>query len=120
MGNLPIEQRNSLVEQHLWCIDRVMGQNVSLIRAAHLDKEDVYQSLAARLIRAVELYDPEKKAGCSLKGYIFMSLRYEMRTCSSAQAQYGFRGAPHYLPNAVVPMSALDESDPYWEMRIAA
>jgi len=25
MGNLSIEQRNSLVEQYLWCIDRVMG-----------------------------------------------------------------------------------------------
>ena len=38
MGNLSVEQRNSLVEQYLWCIDRVMGQNGSLIRAAHLDK----------------------------------------------------------------------------------
>lgn len=58
MGNLSIEQRNALVEQYLWCIDSVMWQNGSLIRAAHLDREDVYQSLAARLIRAVELYDP--------------------------------------------------------------
>ena len=120
MGNLSIEQRNSLVEQYLWCIDRVIWQNGSLIRAAHLDKEDVYQSLAARLIRAVELYDPEKKAGGSLKGYIFMSLRYEMRTCSSARAQYGLGHAPHYLPHAVTPISALEESDPYWQMRIAA
>ena len=120
MGNLSIEQRNSLVEQYLWCIDSVMGQNGSLIRAAHLDKEDVYQSLAARLIRAVELYDPEKKAGGSLKGYIFMSLRYEMRTCSSARVQYGFGHAPHYLPHAVTPISTLEESDPYWQMKIAA
>ena len=80
----------------------------------------MYQSLAMRLIRAVELYDPDNKAGKTLKGYIFMSLRFALRTCSSAQAQYGFRGAPHYLPNAVVPISALDESDPYWEMHIAA
>ena len=120
MGNLSTKQRNTLVEQYLWCIDSVMRQNGSLIRAAHLDREDVYQSLAARLIRAVELYDPKKKAGGSLKGYIFMSLRYEMRTCSSARTQYGFRDAPHYLPKAVVNISALEESDPYWETRIAA
>lgn len=120
MGNLSTKQRNALVEQYLWCINSVMRQNRSLIRAAHLDREDVYQSLAARLIRAVELYDPEKKSGGSMEGYIFMSLRYEMRSCSSARAQYGFGHAPHYLPHAVTPISALEESDPYWEMKIAA
>lgn len=88
MGNLSIDQRNALVEQYLWCIDSVMWQNGSLIRAAHLDREDVYQSLAVRLIRAVELYDPDKKSGGSLKGYIFMSLCYEMRSCSNARTQY--------------------------------
>ena len=120
MGNLSIEQRNALVEEYLWCIDRVMGQNKPLLRAAHLDWEDVYQSLATRLIRAVELYDPEKKAGGSLKGYIFMSLRYELRTCCGSRSLYGFRDAPHYLPHAVIPISALEESDPYWQMKIAA
>ena len=120
MGNLSIEQRNALVEQHLWCIDSIMWQNATLIRAAHLDREDVYQSLATRLIRAVDRYDPTKKIGGSLKGYIFMSLGFELRTCSSARTQYGFRDAPHYLPHAVMPMSALAESDPYWETKIAA
>ena len=117
---LTIPQRNSLVQEHLWCIDSVSKQNYSLIKAARLDRDDVFQSLAMRLIRALELDDPNNKAGKTLKGYIFMNLRFALRTCSSAQAQYGFRNAPHYLPNAVVPMSALEESDPYWEMRIAA
>ena len=49
-----------------------------------------------------------------------MSLRYEMRSCSSARTQYGFRDAPHYLPHAVTPISILEESDPHWEMKIAA
>lgn len=115
-----ISQRNTLVENHLWCIDSVMKQNYSLIKAAHLDWDDVYQSLALRLIRAVERYNPDMENGRSLKNYIFMSLRYEMRTCSSARTQYGFRDAPHYLPKAVVNISALEESDPYWETRIAA
>lgn len=115
-----ISQRNMLVEAYLWCIDSAMNQNHSLIKAAHLDRDDVYQSLALRLIRAVERYNPDMENGHSLKNYIFMSLRYEMRTCSSAQTMYGFRDAPHYLPNAVVAISALEESDPYWETRIAA
>lgn len=55
-----------------------------------------------------------------MKGYIFMHLRFALRTCSSALAQYGFSAAPHYLPNAVVSISALEETDPYWETRIAA
>ena len=49
---LTIPQRNSLVQEHLWCIDSVIKQNYSLIEAAHLDRDDVYQSLAVRLIRA--------------------------------------------------------------------
>ena len=117
---LTIPQRNSLVQEYLWCINSVMKQNRTLIEAAHLDRDDVYQALAMRLIRAVELYDPNNEGGKTLKGYIFMSLRFALRTCSSAQTQYGFRDAPHYLPNAVIPVSALEESDPYWEMRIAA
>ena len=117
---ITIPQRNSLVQEYLWCIDSVIKQNYSLIQAARLDRDDVYQSLAVRLIRAVELYDPDMENGHSLENYIFMSLRYEMRTCSSARAMYGFRDAPHYLPNAVVAISALEESDPYWESQIAA
>lgn len=117
---LTIPQRNSLVQEYLWCIDSVIKQNYSLLKAAHLDRDDVYQSLALRLIRAVELYDPEREGGKTLTGYIFMNLRFALRTCSSSRAQYGFREAPHYLPNAVVSISELEESDPYWESRIAA
>lgn len=107
---LTIPQRNSLVQEHLWCIDSVIKQNYSLIEAAHLDRDDVYQSLAVRLIRAVELYDPDNEAGKTLKNYIFMSLRYALRTCGGSQARYGFREAPYFLPNAVVSMEALEEA----------
>ena len=40
---MTILQRNSLVQEYLWCIDSVMKQNYSLIEAAHLDRDDVYQ-----------------------------------------------------------------------------
>lgn len=118
--NMTIPQRNSLVQEYLWCIDSVIRQNDALIKGARLERDDVYQTLAVRLIRAVELYDPDNTAGKMMKGYIFMHLRFALRTCSSALAQYGFSAAPHYLPNAVVSISALEETDPYWETRIAA
>ena len=34
---LTIPQRNSLVQEYLWCIDSVIKQNYSLLKAAHLD-----------------------------------------------------------------------------------
>lgn len=115
---MTLSQRNSLVEQYLWCIDSVIWQNRTLMIGAHLDREDVYQSLAVRLIQAVGRYDPTK--GRSLKGYIFDQLKYELLTCGSPRAKYGFREAPYDLQNAVVSMEALAEADPYWEARIAA
>lgn len=118
--NMTITQRNSMVQDYLWCIDSVIEQNYPLLKATHLDRDDVYQSLALRLIRAVELYDPEKEGGKTLKSYIFMNLRFALRTCGSARARYGFREAPHYLPNAVVSINELEETDPYWESRITA
>ncbi len=115
---MTISQRNALVEEHLWCIDSVIRQNRTLMAASHLNREDVYQSLAVRLVKAVGRYDPAK--GCSLKGYIFDQLQYEMLTCNSPQSRYGFRDAPYDLYNAVTSMDSLAEDDPYWERRIAA
>jgi len=112
-----VEQRNDLVTQYLWCIDSVIRQNYSLMRAAHLDRDDVYQALAMRLIRAVELYRPGPK---SLKSYIFMQLKYELLNCKSARARYGFRAAPYDLRGAVISLDTLMDTDPYWESRIVA
>jgi len=118
MFEMTVSQRNALVENYLWCIDSVIWQNKTLVIGAHLDREDVYQSLALRLIRAVGRYDPSK--GRSLKGYIFDQLKYELLSCSSPQAKYGFREAPYHLYDTVVSMDSLAEDDPYWESRIAA
>ena len=45
--------------EHLWCIKAVMKQNRALIKAARLDRDDVYQDLSIRLIRAVGTYDAD-------------------------------------------------------------
>lgn len=55
-----ITQRNAVVEQHLWCIDTIMAQYAAFMQTEPVDPDDVYQSLAVRLIRAVNSYDPRK------------------------------------------------------------
>ena len=104
---LPIEERNKLVASYLWCIDSVIRQNYSLVQAAHLDKDDVYQNLALRLIQAVERYRPGSR---SLKGYIFAQLKYELLNCKSARARYGFCSAPYDLRGAIVSLDTLNET----------
>ena len=77
-----ITQRNAVVEQHLWCIDTVMAQYAAWMQAAPIDPDDVYQSLAVRLIRAVNSYDPCKGY---LKEYILSQLKREMVRIRSMQ-----------------------------------
>ena len=110
--NMSVEERNKLVTSYLWCIDCVIRQNYSLVQAAHLVKDDVYQNLALRLIQAVERYRPGSRI---LKGYIFAQLKYELLTCKSARARYGFCSAPYDLRGAVVPLETLDRRDQYQE-----
>ena len=86
-----IEERNRIVEEHLWCVRAVMKQNGELIRAARLDRDDVYQQLCLRLILAVGRYDPEKS---ELKTHVFQQLRYELLSCKSPQLVYGVKDAP--------------------------
>ena len=105
---LPIEERNKLVTSYLWCIDSVIRQNYNLVQAAHLDKDDVYQDLALRLIRAGERYRPGSR---SLKGYIFAQLKYELLNCKSARARYGFCSAPYDLRGVVVSIETLLDAE---------
>ena len=87
-----IDRRNEIVEQHLWCIEAVMDENAALIRAAHMDRDDVYQQLALRLIQAV--------AGCEMERFpvqeeIMHELHQEVFRCRSAQTLCGMT----YLPS---------------------
>ena len=81
-----ITQRNAVVEQYLWCIDTVMAQYAAWMQTEPVDPDDVYQSLAVRLIRAVNSYDPRKGY---LKEYILSQLKREMVRIRSTQTVYG-------------------------------
>ncbi len=116
-NNYSIAQRNQLVEEHLWCIDRVMRSNRTLIAAAHLDRDDVYQQLAVRLIKAVSGYDPDKGG---LRQHIFAQLKYELLSCKSVRRLYGITGATEDLCGSIVSIDAIREESPLYAQLVAA
>ena len=111
-----ITQRNAVVEQYLWCIDVVMKQYTAWMKAEPIDPDDVYQSLAVRLIRAVNSYDPRKGY---LKEYIFSQLKREMVRVRSTQAVYGLTQAPANIGSTIVPLAVAAQRESYWETYIA-
>ena len=100
--NISYELRNRIVEEHLHCIDTVIWQNWSLIQAARLERDDVYQQLAIRLIRAVDTFVPDKG---ELAQHLNAQLQYEMLNCKDSHQRYGFTGAPYDLRGAVISLS---------------
>lgn len=90
-NNYSIAERNKIVEEHLWCVKAVMKQNGPLIRATRLDRDDVFQQLSERLIRAVISYDPEKSP---LVKYLCASLRYELLSMVKPGKLSGIKNAP--------------------------
>ena len=46
-----IEERNAIVEKNLLLIDMVMAKHRDVIKAGHMERDDVYQQLAERLIK---------------------------------------------------------------------
>ena len=117
-NNYTIAQRNALVEKHLWCIDTVIRKNRPLMRAAHLEYDDVYQQLALRLIKAVAGFDPQKG---TLQQHIFAQLKYELLSCKSARRLCGLTGAPkEYRKRDMVSLDALSENSPLYEGAMAA
>ena len=111
-----ITQRNAVVEQYLWCIDTVMEQYAAWMQAEPIDPDDVYQSLAVRLIRAVSSYDPRKGY---LKEYILSQLKREMVRVRSTQAVYGLTQAPANIGSTIVPLTIAVRQESCLETYIA-
>ena len=117
-NNYSIKERNRIVEEHLWCIKAVMKQNDALIRAARLDRDDVFQQLSLRLIMAVDRYDPEKS---ELKKHIFQQLRYELLSCKKPQALFGITNAPKDLRgSSFASLEVIDTESIAYDEQIAA
>ena len=117
-NNYSIVQRNAIVEDHLWCIDRVIQKNRPLMRAARLEYDDVYQQLAIRLIKAVAGYDPDKG---SLQQHIFAQLKYELLNCKAACRFYGMTGVPKdFRSSNIISLEAIPEDSGLYEQALAA
>ncbi len=113
-----LSERNRIVEEHLHCIDTVIWQNWSLIKAARLERDDVYQQLAIRLIRCVDTYDPAKG---DLKKRIYAQLKYELLNCKEVRRLTGITGAPKgFRKGNIISLDAIGEdSGLYGELAAA-
>ncbi len=108
--NYSVAERNRIVEENLHRINKTIRRNWALIKAAHLDRDDVYQQLAIRLIRAVESFDPDKG---ELAQHINAQLQYELLNCTDSRTRYGLTGAPRDLRGAVISLEACGDMPCY-------
>ena len=117
-NNYTVAERNRIAEEHLPCIDRTIRRNYALMRAARLDRDDVYQQLAIRLIRCVETFDPDKG---NLEQHIYAQLQYEMLNCKAVHRLTGMTGAPaDFRRGNIISIHAIHEDSPLYEQLVAA
>ena len=108
-NNYSIAERNRIVEENLPIIDKVIRRNWSLIKAAHLNYDDVYQDLAVRLIRCVENFDPDKG---TLHAHIYSQLKYELLNCKTPLKRTGITGLPYNSRwNKILSLEAISEDN---------
>ncbi len=113
-----LTERNRIVEEHLHCINTVIRQNWTLIQAARLERDDVYQQLAIRLIRCVDTYDPAKG---ELKKRIYAQLKYELLNCKEVRRLTGITGAPKdFRRGKVVSLDTIREDSGLYQDYLAA
>lgn len=117
-NNYSIAQRNTIVEEHLWCIDCVIHHNWKLVQAAGLDYDDVYQQLAVRLIKAVAGFDPDKGV---LEQHIFAQLKFELLSCKEPRLLCGMTGLPgDYRKSNIISFDSIREDSDLYERVMAA
>lgn len=117
-NNYSIAQRNTIVEEHLWCIDCVIRRNWALMRAARLNYDDVYQQLAIRLIKAVSNFDPDKG---ELKQHILAQLKFELLNCKTSYRLCGMTGLPSgYRKEKIISFESIREGSGLYEQAMTA
>ena len=113
-----IEERNAIVEKNLSMIDMVMTKHRDVIKAGHMERDDVYQQLAERLINAVDAYDPAKG---ELEVYLEIQLERELFNCAHPRRLYGQMDTPTaFRKNRAVPLDVLNETVIEQEKLLAA
>lgn len=116
--NISYELRNRVVEEHLHCIDAVIRRNWTLSRAARLERDDVYQQLALRLIHCVDSYNPQKG---KLKQHIFARLKYELLNCKESRRLTGISGVPKdFRAESIIHIDVLAQDSRLYQEFLAA
>ena len=107
-ANFTIAERNAVVERCLPLIDRVMDCHRDLIKTARMERDDVYQQLAERMICAVDAYDTAKG---ELEGCLETQLERELFNCAHPRRLYGMTDAPLALrKNRVISLDMMRET----------
>lgn len=84
--------RNSLFEVKEHLIGEVIGSNYTMLRACKMDRQDVYQELAIRLLEAIEKYD--ERICDNLDAYLTVSLKNRLFNLTSCSKRFGMPYAP--------------------------
>ena len=79
------EERNRIVVKHLPMIDKVMNEHRNVVRIARMEKDDIYQQLAERMINAVDAYDAYDG---EMEGYLETQLEFELFNCAHPRRSY--------------------------------
>lgn len=82
---ISIEERNSIVVKHLPMIDKVMNEHRHIVRIARMERDDIYQQLAERMINAVDAYDARDG---EMEGYLETQLERELFNCAHLRRSY--------------------------------
>ena len=113
-----IEERNAIVEKNLLLIDMVMTKHRDVVKAGHMERDDVYQQLAERLINAVDAYDLAKG---ELEVYLEIQLERELFNCAHPNRLYGLTDAPiARRKNGIISLDILNETAIEQEELLAA
>ena len=112
-NNYSLAERNRIVEEYLPYVDRVIRRNRALMRAAHLEYDDVYQQLSLRLIR-----DPDKG---ELGAHIWAQLRFELLSCKAPHRLCGMTELPEdFRRGNIISFDSIREGCEWYEQAMAA
>lgn len=90
-NGLTVEERNDLVMECLYQIDRVMNKNRTWIMATGANRADIYQDLALALIKAV---GSKRLTGDELDAYILVSLQGALKNSINGLINAGLTHIP--------------------------
>lgn len=95
------EERNALFFGLEDSIHWLIRRNMSRIRRAHMDTDDLYQDLAMCALRAIDRFQPNGKA--TLKTFVERNMSFHLKRQLVRFCMHGLSGKVHYpLPDIMV------------------